>query len=162
MKPKLLKKGLNYSYFEGAYRRLIEIDTATVKEKGIAGTLDVTKVQKRADHFAVHYSGLIDIPQEGLYTFFTNSNDGSKLLIDGKLVVKNDGLHAFREVSGKIILAKGLHRVAIQYFDNTIDQGLELYYNTEVLTKRKLPDSWFFHQKTKSGSMPLQAKHPVK
>ncbi|MCF2502107.1 PA14 domain-containing protein [Dyadobacter sp. CY107] len=146
---RLLKKGLNYSYFEGAYRRLIEIDTATVQEKGIIGTLDVSKVQKRADHFAVYYSGLIDIPQEGSYTFFTNSNDGSKLIIDGQLVVNNDGLHAFREVRGNIILAKGLHTIAIQYFDNTTDQGLELYYNTEVSLKRKVPNSWFFYQKGK-------------
>jgi Chitobiase/beta-hexosaminidase C-terminal domain/PA14 domain/Calcineurin-like phosphoesterase len=159
---KQLKRGLHYAYFEGAYRRLIEIDTATVLEKGTVKTLDVRKIQQRADHFAIHYTGLLNIPEEGFYTFFTNSNDGSKLFIDGHLVVNNDGLHPFREVGGNIILAKGLHKVTLHYFDNTSDEGLALYYKTETSTKRNVPDTWFFHYNSNSINSIFRVNKDVK
>ncbi|MDA9353604.1 PA14 domain-containing protein, partial [Flavobacteriaceae bacterium] len=50
--------------------------------------------------FAVRYTGYISITTNGTYTFFTSSDDGSKLLIDGVEIVNNDGSHAAQERSG--------------------------------------------------------------
>ena len=59
--------------------------------------------------FAVKYSGYIKIPKNGFYNFYTNSDDGTKLYIDDKLIVKNDGRHAPVEVKGFASLNKGFH-----------------------------------------------------
>ena len=43
------------------------------------------------DHFAVQFSTTIQIDDPGEYSFSVCSDDGSKLFIDDKMVVDNDG-----------------------------------------------------------------------
>ncbi|HYX38542.1 MAG TPA: PA14 domain-containing protein [Oligoflexus sp.] len=43
--------------------------------------------------FALQTTTTLQIAQEGDYSFQMNSDDGSKLSIDGKLLIDNDGLH---------------------------------------------------------------------
>ena len=45
-----------------------------------------------------------------MYTFYTESNDGSRLYIDGAEVVDNDGLPR-RTRAGTVALKQGLHRI---------------------------------------------------
>ena len=47
--------------------------------------------QVPTDHFSVRWTGWIMPEYSGLYTFFTRSDDGSMLYIDGQLVVNNWG-----------------------------------------------------------------------
>ena len=48
-------------------------------------------------HFFTRWTGLLRIPKDGKYTFYTVSDDGSRVYIDGKQVVDNGGLHAMDE-----------------------------------------------------------------
>ena len=64
------------------------------------------------------YKGYINIPEDGVYSFFLSSDDGSMLYIDGKEVIDNDGLHAPGEVTGQAALKKGYHPIEVQYFDH--------------------------------------------
>lgn len=52
---------------------------------------------------------MIKIPQDGIWTFTTNSNDGSALFIGGKKVVDNDGSHYATEKHGRARLAAGYY-----------------------------------------------------
>ena len=58
-----------------------------MKEPSIAGAPD-------EDHFAYLFSGYIDVPEEGIWSFALKSDDGSALWIDGVCVVNNDGSHS--------------------------------------------------------------------
>ena len=53
------------------------------------------------DHFAYEFRKLINIPEKGVYRFYTYSDDGSKLFIDGKAIVDNDGSHNARIAKGR-------------------------------------------------------------
>lgn len=53
-----------------------------------------------------------------IYTFALMSDDGSMLVIDGELIVDNDGPHSPCEITGQKALAKGLHPIQVKYFDN--------------------------------------------
>ncbi|MFT5470780.1 MAG: hypothetical protein ACI8UO_005911 [Verrucomicrobiales bacterium] len=46
------------------------------------------------DNFGVVFTAEINAPIEGEYTFKVSSDDGSRLLVDGKAVVTLDGVHA--------------------------------------------------------------------
>lgn len=61
------------------------------------------------DHFAYEFRTLINIPEKGVYRFYTYSDDGSKLFIDGKAIVDNDGSHNARIAKGKVALDAGFH-----------------------------------------------------
>ena len=64
------------------------------------------------------YKGYINIPKDGIYSFYLSSDDGSMLYIDGKQVIDNDGLHAPGEVTGQAALKQGYHPIEVQYFDH--------------------------------------------
>ncbi len=73
-------------------------------------------VTNRFEWFAIDYKGKIYIPKSATYTFSLLSDDGSKLIIDNKTVIDNDGVHPPREKIASIYLKKGLHNVEVQYF----------------------------------------------
>jgi hypothetical protein len=66
--------------------------------------------------FAIVYSGMFNVSQAGTYQFRINSDDGTKLTIDGTPVVLNDGQHAPASVSGSINLTAGDHEMVLEYF----------------------------------------------
>lgn len=78
------------------------------------------------DTFAARYSGAIAVEAAGSYTFYLNSDDGSRLLINGVEVIANDGLHADVEKSVTVDLAAGAFDFEILYFERTGRATLEL------------------------------------
>ena len=73
-------------------------------------------VTKRVEWFAIVYTGKFWVRDAGEYYFNLMSDDGSRLWIDGKLVVNNDGIHPPRESLGRVELGQGVHRLEVAYF----------------------------------------------
>ena len=61
--------------------------------------------------------------------FFLGSDDGSRLYLDGKLVINNDGLHGMKTVRKRIRLSAGTHPIVVTYFDNGGGDGLSLSWS---------------------------------
>ena len=101
------------------------------------------------DHFYVRWTGRIRIPRDGKFIFFTESDDGSRLWIDGKVVVDNGGLHAMEEKSGEIDLKAGEHDLKVELFENDGDVGCKLSWETPNAAKEILPEGAFIHKKDK-------------
>jgi len=68
------------------------------------------------ENFAIRFRAELKIDTPGIYTFELNSDDGSQLYINGKLVIDNDGIHATVSKQGSIKLDMGIHPVEIHYF----------------------------------------------
>jgi hypothetical protein len=66
------------------------------------------------------------------------SDDGSKLYIDGKLIVDNDGCHGELEKSENAQLTEGMHVIRVDYFDNINGESLKLFYEIRE-TKNEFP-----------------------
>jgi len=77
-----------------------------------------------ADNVGAVFEGYLDIPTAGVWTLFTESDDGSRLLIGDQVVVDNDGLHGMLEKSGTIALAAGTHAVRVEFFERGGGAGL--------------------------------------
>ena len=91
VKPK--KNGVNFRYYEGNFSKTSEIETkGRLVKSGICNKPGLSMAQI-PDHYGFIFSGFINIPEDGVYTFSTKSDDGSVLLIDGQKVVNNDGSH---------------------------------------------------------------------
>ena len=76
----------------------------------------------RYQWFAIDYRGQVQVAEAGRYAFTLTSDDGSRLLIDGKLVVDNDGVHGARAATGAALLSAGAHAVEVQYFQGPRDR----------------------------------------
>ncbi|MBO3699994.1 PA14 domain-containing protein, partial [Roseivirga sp. E12] len=98
-----------------------------------------------ATNYAIRFTGGIVIPAADTYTFYTESDDGSKLFIDGVEVVNNDDIHALQEQQGTVTLSEGIHEFMVLYFFET--QGtasLSVSYQSSTITKTSLPFSLLF------------------
>ena len=73
-------------------------------------------VTNRFEWFAIDYTGNFYIADPGRYLFLLSSDDGSKLYIDGKTLIDNDGIHAVQPEMGSINLNGGIHRIRVSYF----------------------------------------------
>jgi hypothetical protein len=73
-------------------------------------------VTTRFEWFAIDYTGRFWIDKPGRYTFALASDDGSKLYIDDKKIVDNDGVHAIEEEIGHVSLKAGIHKIHVSYF----------------------------------------------
>lgn len=73
-------------------------------------------VTNRFEWFAIRYKGKIYTPRDENYTFSLLSDDGSKLIIDGKVIIDNDGVHPPYEKTGSVYLKRGIHEIEISYF----------------------------------------------
>lgn len=84
--------------------------TARSFTEGFPGVTD------RFEWFAIDYTGRFWIDRPGQYRFGLLSDDGSRLYIDDRLIIDNDGIHAPRGAEGKVTLGGGFHWIRVSYF----------------------------------------------
>jgi putative heme-binding domain-containing protein len=141
--PASAGRGLQVDYFEQRVPNVSLETLAALKPtaSGIAGslTVDLPLVKAHGAQFALRFTGTIQIPKEGSYTFYTESDDGSRLYIDGKLVVNNDGLHGMDEKSGKVTLKAGPHALLATYFNNGGGEGYKVSWQGPGVNKGTIP-----------------------
>lgn len=117
------KNGTAYKYYEGHFQKVADMQQKHFVEKGIVSEPSLDKARQE-DHYGFEFSGLIDVPEDGVYTFQTRSDDGSVLYIDQTLVVDNDGSHAAIPATGSIALKKGWHSYRLLYIEDYEGQHL--------------------------------------
>jgi len=76
-------------------------------------------IRTQADRYIIRWTGFINITTPGTYFFDTESDDGSRLYIDGNLIVDNDGFHGRVRRDGQATLSAGCHAVEIQFSEAT-------------------------------------------
>lgn len=67
--------------------------------------------------FGAVITGWLNVAFAGLHTFAVDSDDGALLFIDCGLVVDNGDPHGPKIGSGTVLLAAGLHRYRIEFFE---------------------------------------------
>ena len=137
--------GLRYSYYEGKWRLIPDLKKLKPEKSGVVAAPGLEAVSPRKDYYSIAFSGFIDIPVTGVYTFYTVSDDGSRLFVDDRQVVDNDGCHGDLERSGEAALAAGKHPFRLLYFQYGSGQTLKAYIKGPGMNKQEIPDSLFFH-----------------
>ncbi|MGE0478826.1 MAG: PA14 domain-containing protein [Phycisphaerae bacterium] len=126
--------------------------TEIVPQINYASTSDVFAGSGRADDVGAVYTGYVTVPQDGLYTLFTESDDGSRLLVGSQLVVNNDGLHGMQERSGVIGLQAGAHAIRVEFFERGGGAGLIVRYQGPATARQVIPTgAWT--RRTESGDL---------
>jgi hypothetical protein len=130
--------GLTYAYYEGNWAFVPDSGSLTPVKSGTVPNFDIS-VANRADYFAFMFIGYINIPSNGLYGFWTQSDAGSKLYIGDTLVVKNDGLHGPLQVFSNIALTAGMHPIRVDFFEDTGGQQLTVNWAGPGFTRMAIP-----------------------
>ena len=96
------------------------------------------------NNWGARFSGLIDIPETGNWTFFLTSDDGSEFWVDGISMVTNHGSHGMRELSGYRNLSAGMHDFRAEFFQGGGPHGLKLAWSGPNQSKVLIPPTAFF------------------
>jgi hypothetical protein len=145
-----LEPGLTYEYFEAPvgeeeeWSRIPDFTRLTAKTSGIAKRCDLSFAQ-RDELFALKFEGFVKVPSDGVYMFYTNSDDGTKLYIDSALVVDNDFSHPMREVAGQIALKAGVYPFKLTFYQGMGGKGLEVSYEGPGIEKQQIPPEVLSH-----------------
>ncbi len=143
----VISNSLTYEFYDLSVSPSVDnIPTTGATATGSVSEIDVDALWTSitpGDHenFAIRYSGFIKINTTETYTFYTSSDDGSKLFIDGNEVVDNDGLHDILETSGTIALNQGIYPITILFFERTGGEFLSMSYSSATISKTVIPFS---------------------
>lgn len=81
------------------------------------------------NEYVVVTAGTINVLFSDTYNFTSNTDDGSRLIIDGNLVINDDVLSGNHNAFGSIFLAAGLHSLNDMYFEHGGGSEHDLIYN---------------------------------
>ncbi len=91
--------------------------------------------------------GMLSIPKDGVYTFYTVSDDGSRLYIGENLVVDNDNLHGAMEKEGTVPLKEGYHPIRVEFFQREGSDSLGIFFSGPDIEKQSIPPGQIFFHK---------------
>jgi S1-C subfamily serine protease len=162
-----LRNNIGFAVFEGRWNKLPDFASIEPKAGGVSNAITheiIYKIrggndddERNEDHFALKFSGFVQVPHDGLYFFYTNSDDGSQLYIHDGLVVDNDDAHGVREAGGQIRLTAGLHPITVTFFERDGAELLEVAIEGPGLPKQGIPGGVLYHRPTEP---PPEVKKP--
>jgi signal transduction histidine kinase/uncharacterized protein YdeI (BOF family) len=75
-----LVNGLDYRCYEVEGEILPDFSQLTAVKSGVVSNFDLS-VMARPEHVGIQFTGYLEVPQNGLYTFYLTSDDGSQLFV---------------------------------------------------------------------------------
>ncbi len=149
---------LDYEFYDSVPtgNTVDNIPTTGALSTGTVSNFDVDALQNAVDpgdtnSFSIRYTGYIEIQTAGSYTFYTSSDDGSKLFIDGVEIVDNDGNHGNQERSGTVSLDTGLYPIEVLFYENSGGETLTVQYQGPSISKQNIPFSRLYATCSGSG-----------
>lgn len=138
--------GLKYVYYEALFNTadVAKVDPLRPKSQGKIGQFKLAIPGQRHGNYGVKFTGAIAVPKDGKYTFWTKSDDGSMLYIDGKKVVDNDGVRPAVEKEGSVELTAGDHAIVVTYFQGGGEDELEVSWQGPGVARQEIPADVLF------------------
>jgi len=141
-----VKKGIRCKFYFGLWDKLPDFDDMHAASVKTLKKIDLS-AKEQADAFGLVFEGLLKAPVTDVYTFTTTSDDGSKLYIDGTLVVDNDFQHAPERQSGQIGLMAGFHRLRLEFFEAGGGEELKVSWQCSAFDEQEIPAKSLFISK---------------
>ena len=144
------QQGVAYEQYHGAWEVLPNFSALTPVTTGIGSGFSLAN-RTQDDNFGFRFTTTLTLAASGVYTFYTTSDDGSQLFVNGARVVDNDGLHGPQERAGSVNLAAGEHELVVTFFEALIGETLSVEYAGPGISKRAIPASSLSVESTGSG-----------
>ncbi len=109
------KPGMKQRYYKGRYWKSKDVPlTQKANAEAIVEDFGLGRYAGQ-ENYALVFDGYFKASVDGIYMFYTNSDDGDQLFVHEQLIVDNDPSHGPRERKGAIALKAGLHPLRLIY-----------------------------------------------
>lgn len=152
---------LNFALYLGNWQSLPDFSKLTPHRSGkVEDDLIQVKLDDYKNEFGVVFTAKLIAPKKGSYRFYLASDDGARLLIDGKEVINHDGIHPVSEIKeAGIQLDKGGHEYRLEYFQGGGE--VALYAAWKGSDTQITPLSKWLHTKWKTGTKAKREFEPI-
>jgi len=83
------------------------------------------------EHFSARWTGTVRVERSGTYVFSTVSDDGARVMVDGKTVIEDWAAHAAKEDSVTLELEGGRdYPVVVEYYNGLADAVMRFGWGT--------------------------------
>lgn len=134
---------LKFSYYRDTWEKLPDFSTLKPETTGDVPSkaFDIS-LADREDAFGLVFEGVLNVPADGEYRFSLDSDDGSRLTIDGQMIVEHDGIHGTGKPQRRqIVLTKGQKPIRLEYFQQNYGKGLIVSWAGPGFERRMLSKS---------------------
>lgn len=149
-----LKPGLRAEYYD----RLFALENFPIIAEGEKA--DVSRVDNKIDFDSpsgvngteivdfcyTRWNGVLRVPRDGSYSLWTSSDDGSRVFLDGKIVVDNGSVHGPTEKSGTVELKAGDHDLKVEFFENDAGASCHFGWQGPQIDRQIVPPAALFHE----------------
>jgi mono/diheme cytochrome c family protein len=121
---------LEFRFYRDTWKSLPDFDQLKPEDVGEVSSnlFDITVAPSlRPDSFGYVFTGFLKVPEAAAYTFTLDSDDGTRLTIDGKKILEYDGIHGTGEPrTATVELPAGRLPIRLDYFQWLHGKGLSL------------------------------------
>src|SRR5262249_23907022 len=97
------------------------------------------------DHFSARWTGQVQAQFSETYTFYTNSDDGIRLWVNGQQLINNWTDHSPMENSGTITLVAGQkYSIIMEYYENGGGAVAKLLWSSPSTAKQAVPTTQLY------------------
>lgn len=152
---------LNFSLYLGSWKSLPDFTKLTPHRSGkVEDNLIQVKLDDYKNEFGVVFTGKLMTHKKGSYRFYLASDDGARLLIDGKEVLNHDGIHPAGDIKEQgTMLEQGEHDFRLEYFQ--AGGEIRLYTAWKGAGTQITPLSKWVHSKWKTGTKAKKEFDPI-
>ncbi len=102
-----------------------------------------------SDTYSVRWTGQVQALYNETYTFYTTSDDGVRLWVDGQPIINDWTDHAAKQDSGIILLKAGQkYDIRLEYYENTSSASVNLQWSSASQAKQIIPSSALYFAPT--------------
>jgi cytochrome c553 len=133
---------LEFRFYRDTWKVLPDFDQLKPEDVGELpeNLMDITVAPSlRPDSFGYVFTGFLKVPEAAAYTFTLDSDDGSRLTIDGRKILEYDGIHGTgTPQTATVELPAGRLPIRLDYFQWLHGKGLALSWAGPGFASRSL------------------------
>ena len=143
------KPGVDLQFYKGEFKSVKDFEWTKPVEAGETKSVMLAqfaeKTNKLKDAFGADFEGYIYAPEDAIYEFQIETDDGATLEIGDETVINLDGIHAKQIQNSLAPLSKGYHKIRLRYFHAEGEAILNFRWGIKGQGLRRISGGDLFH-----------------
>ncbi len=129
---------LHYRFYRDTWERLPDFDALKPEATGeVAHNFFTLSPASRSESIGLVFEGKLKVPTQGEYTFFLESFDGSRLIVNGKTLLDKPA-QGHQSGEAKALLPAGMVPIRLEYFNAVSKPFLKVQWSGPGVALRPL------------------------
>jgi len=141
-------QGMTYKLYSGRREEFLAQQDLNLLTPAGSGSVQGLKLVGTRTPYATQYDGYIQVPETGIYTFFSTAHHGAVLYIDDIKLIDAFGRGDALIWAAEIALEKGFHKIRVDFAVWRFDGVLDIEIEGPGVPRQSIPEEMLFRSPT--------------